>query len=194
MKITEIKANPKNPRVVKDDKFKKLCKSIKEFPEMMELRPIVIDENNIVLGGNMRLQALKTLGYDEIPNQWVKIASDLTETQKKEFIIKDNSNYGDWDFDILANEWSDYDLDDWGLDVLDKSMLNGDIIDECSELNFEYAENLGITREYLVVVFNNNDEYDLAKKSLNLQVVKESNNQIRTQRVIKYENLRSFLK
>jgi ParB-like chromosome segregation protein Spo0J len=119
MKITEIKANPNNPRVIKDDKFKKLCKSIKEFPEMMALRPIIVDENNIALGGNMRLQALKTLGYDEIPNEWIKKASDLTETQKKEFIIKDNSNYGEWDFDLLANEWSEFELDDWGLDIPD---------------------------------------------------------------------------
>lgn len=114
--INLIKSNPDNPRVIKDEKFKKLVQSIKDFPQMLELRPIVIDENNVVLGGNMRLRALQELGIKEVP---VLYANDLTEEQKKEFIIKDNVGFGEWDWEQLANEWDAEQLDEWGLDVPD---------------------------------------------------------------------------
>lgn len=117
MKLSEIKKNPDNPRLIKDDKFKKLVKSIEQFPKMMELRPIVIDADNVVLGGNMRLSALKELGYKEVPDEWIKRADDLTEEQKKEFIIKDNVGFGEWDWDVLANEWDEVELGEWGLDL-----------------------------------------------------------------------------
>ena len=104
MKLSEIKSNPNNPRIIKDDKFHKLVNSIKDFPQMMELRPIVIDENNIVLGGNMRLKALKELKYTEIADEWIKRASELTESEKQQFIIKDNVGFGDWDWELLAND------------------------------------------------------------------------------------------
>lgn len=114
MKITDIKSNPENPRIIKDEKFRKLVKSIQDFPEMLELRPIVIDENNMVLGGNMRLKALQELGFKEVP---VVHAKDLTEEQKKEFIIKDNVGYGELNWDTLANYWDPDKLEEWGLDV-----------------------------------------------------------------------------
>jgi len=114
VKISEIKTNPKNPRLIKDDKFKKLVKSIKEFPQMLELRPIVVDENNIVLGGNMRLKACLEVGLKEV---FIVKADDLTEQQKDEFIVKDNVGFGEWDWDILANEWDTEKLTDWGLDL-----------------------------------------------------------------------------
>lgn len=113
MDINKIKPNPDNPRVIKDEKFKKLVKSIEEFPEMLKLRPLVIDENNMVLGGTMRLMACKELGLKEVPTIQ---ASELTEEQKREFIIKDNVGFGEWDWDILANEWNSVDLENWGLD------------------------------------------------------------------------------
>jgi DNA modification methylase len=116
MKLTEIKSNPNNPRVIKDHKFEKLKKSISEFPKMMELRPMVINEDNIVLGGNMRLKALKDLGYKEVPEEWVKRASDLTEEETRRFIIADNVGFGEHDWDLLANEWNTEELEDWGLD------------------------------------------------------------------------------
>ncbi len=117
MKITEIKTNPNNPRLIKDDKFKKLVQSIKDFPEMMELRPIIIDENNIIQGGNMRYKALRELGYKDIPDNWIKQRKDLTVEQWNEFIIKDNVGFGEWDWDALANEWDSDKLADWGLDL-----------------------------------------------------------------------------
>jgi len=114
VKITEVKNNPKNPRLIKDDKFRKLVKSIQEFPQMLELRPIVVDENNIVLGGNMRLKACKEAGLKEV---YIVKAENLTEQQKDEFIVKDNVGFGEWDWDMLANEWDTELLDEWGLDL-----------------------------------------------------------------------------
>jgi hypothetical protein len=114
VKITAVKNNPSNPRLIKDDKFKKLVKSIQDFPQMLELRPIVVDENNIVLGGNMRLKACKEAGLKEV---YIVKAENLTEEQKQEFIVKDNVGFGEWDWDILANEWGTDKLNEWGLDV-----------------------------------------------------------------------------
>lgn len=114
VKINEVKTNPKNPRLIKDDKFRKLVKSIEEFPQMLELRPIVVDENNIVLGGNMRLKACKEAGLKEV---FIVKAENLTEEQKDEFIVKDNVGFGEWDWDMLANEWDVEKIQDWGLDL-----------------------------------------------------------------------------
>ena len=126
MDIALIKPNPNNPRVLRDDKFKKLKKSIQEFPEMLELREIIVDEDMVILGGNMRYKALKELGIKDVP---VKIAKGLTEEQKKEFIIKDNVGFGEWDWDMLANEWDSASLDDWGLDVPSEWGINPDELD-----------------------------------------------------------------
>jgi len=117
MKLKDIKPNRNNPRVLRDDKFQKLKQSIKEFPKMLSLRPMVIDENNVVLGGNMRLRALQELGFNDIDEAWVKQSSDLTEEEKKRFIIADNVSFGEWDWDTLANDWEVVDLEAWGLDV-----------------------------------------------------------------------------
>jgi DNA modification methylase len=114
MLINEIKPNPNNPRLIKDHKFKQLVKSIQDFPQMLELRPIVIDENNMVLGGNMRLKACIEAGLTDVP---VIHANNLSEPQKKEFIVKDNVGYGEWDWDDLANNWDAQELTDWGLDI-----------------------------------------------------------------------------
>jgi DNA modification methylase len=113
-KLADIKSNPNNPRIIKDDKFKKLVASIKEFPQMLSLRPIVVNDDMIVLGGNMRLKACKEAGLKEVP---VIKASDLNEEQQKAFIIKDNVGYGEWDWDMLANEWDAEELVEWGLDI-----------------------------------------------------------------------------
>jgi DNA modification methylase len=114
MLISQIKPNPENPRIIKDHKFKQLVESIKSFPQMLELRPIVIDENNVVLGGNMRLKACIEAGLTDVP---VVQAKDLTDLQKKEFIVKDNVGYGEWDWDDLANNWDEQLLTEWGLDI-----------------------------------------------------------------------------
>jgi len=117
IKLSEIKSNPNNPRIIKDDKFEKLVKSIREFPKMMELRPMVVNSDNVVLGGNMRLKALKHLGYKEIQEDWVKRSDELTEDEQRRFIIADNVGFGEHDWDLLANEWDINELEDWGLEV-----------------------------------------------------------------------------
>ena len=114
MNINEIKSNPNNPRLIKDHKFKQLVKSIQDFPQMLELRPIVIDENNMVLGGNMRLKACLEAGMTDVP---VIHANNLTEEKKKEFIIKDNVAFGEHNWDDLANNWDALELTEWGLDI-----------------------------------------------------------------------------
>ena len=112
--INKIKPNASNPRVIKTLKFKKLVNSILNFPEMLKLRPIVVDENYIILGGNMRYKACIEAGLKEIP---IIVADELTEDDKQAFVIKDNLSFGEWDYDLLSNEWDSVELDDWGLDV-----------------------------------------------------------------------------
>ena len=114
VKIAEVKPNPNNPRLIKDDKFKKLVKSIQEFPDMLNVRPIVVNKDMVVLGGNMRLKAIKEAGYKEIAVDIV----DWTEDQQKEFIVKDNASFGEWDWSDLANNWDSEELTDWGVDII----------------------------------------------------------------------------
>jgi hypothetical protein len=156
MNINEIKPNPNNPRIIKDDKFKKLVKSIQDFPQMLELRPIVIDENNIVLGGNMRLKACIEAGLTDVP---VKQAKELTEEQKKEFIVKDNVGYGEWDWDDLANNWDEQLLTEWGLDI--PNFDSGGFADQNKELSLDdVSDSMSITLKYT------EDEYHLVKEQL----------------------------
>jgi hypothetical protein len=150
VKISEVKGNPKNPRLIKDDKFKKLVKSIQEFPQMLELRPIVVDENNIVLGGNMRLKACKEAGLKEV---YIVKAEGLTELQKDEFIVKDNVGFGEWDWDMLANEWDTEKLDEWGLQVYgfeDNLSNNAEYQGLDPENEFDKFMNAEIKRMFLV--------------------------------------------
>ena len=112
--IKEVIPNKSNPRIIRDSKFVKLVQSIKDFPQMLEIRPIVVDENNIILGGNMRFKACIEAGLKEV---FIIKANDLTEEQKHEFIVKDNVGFGEWDWDQLANEWDTDKLQDWGLDL-----------------------------------------------------------------------------
>jgi len=114
VKLSEIKSNPNNPRIIKDDKFRKLVNSIQEFPKMLEIRPIVVNADMIVLGGNMRLKACKEAGLKEVP---VIFAHDLTDEEQKQFIIKDNVGFGEWDWDMIANEWDAEELEEWGFDI-----------------------------------------------------------------------------
>lgn len=117
MKVSALKENPDNPRKIDPVKLEKLMNSIHEFPAMMELRPIVVDAENTVLGGNMRLTAIRKLGMKEIPDTWVKRATDLTDEEKHRFIIADNVGFGEWDWQALQEGWDANDLGEWGLDI-----------------------------------------------------------------------------
>lgn len=111
--ISQLKSNPSNPRLIKDDKFHKLIQSLKDFPEMAKVRPIVVNTEMVILGGNMRYKAMKEAGWKEVPVEIV----DWPEEKQREFIVKDNVGFGEWDWEILANEWEATDLEKWGLDV-----------------------------------------------------------------------------
>ena len=133
LKTNEIKVNPNNPRIIKDFNFKRLIQSVTDFPEMLNLRPIVVNKDMVILGGNMRFKACIEAGIKEVP---VIIADNLTPEQENEFLIKDNVSGGEWDWDILANEWNSEELENWGLDVwqmpseIDYDILNDDDVSD----------------------------------------------------------------
>lgn len=148
IKISKLKPNPSNPRIIKDDKFAKLVQSIKDFPEMLNLRPIVCNADMIVLGGNMRLKAAKEAGLKEVP---VIISKDLTPEQEKEFIIKDNVSGGEWDWDILKEDWDAELLDSWGLDLpsFEEVENDKDYSDKNKEINTgDFSDKMTIKLEY----------------------------------------------
>lgn len=164
--VSKLRANPKNPRIIKDEKFQKLVQSIKDFPEMLELRPIVVDGEWMVLGGNMRLKACQAAGLKEVP---VAIAANLTPDQQREFIIKDNVGFGEWEWDALANEWDAETLDKWGLDV--PEMI--DEAEEGDEIEFPQSVQLAPTQEYIVLVAEpNSTEWDDLKGAFALGMVR----------------------
>ena len=169
VKIGKIKNNPNNPRLIKDDKFKKLVKSIKEFPEMLEIRPIVVDKDNIVLGGNMRLRACQEAGLKEVH---ILQADKLTEKQQREFIIKDNVGFGEWDWDDLANEWDAEELEDWGLDLpLDERI---DELEEDEEIELEQSVQLEPPKEYILIMAEPNSvDWEEIKETLKLKIVRK---------------------
>ena len=157
VKLYKIKGNPNNPRIIKNDKFKKLVKSIKEFPEMLEKRPIVVDEDMMVLGGNMRLKASKDAGLKEV---WVDIAEGWTKEQKDEFVVKDNVNFGEWEWDILANEWDSVQLAEWGLDVWQNE-------DDLEEPDFnELTEDNNNKPPTIKITFKNVKDLENAEKDI----------------------------
>lgn len=161
MKLSDIKPNPENPRIIREDKFEKLVQSIKDFPDMLEKRPIVIDEDNVVLGGNMRLRALQELKYKDIP---VIVAKGWTEEQKQQFIIKDNVGFGEWDWDILANTMDDKLLLDWGLDL----PLGTDTL-ETGEVQF--STELDQQSNYIVMRFDTDIDFLQIQQMLDLKTV-----------------------
>ena len=169
MQLSDIKPNPNNPRFIRDEKYKKLVQSLKDFPKMLELRPMVIDENNIVLGGNMRLKALQELGHKEIPEAWFKRAKELTDKEKERFIIADNLPFGEWDMDILANEFDSDDLKEWGFDIdKNKNTLAAEEIE-----GLEQSIQIEPPKEYILIMCEpNSDEWEELKMMLKLKMVK----------------------
>jgi len=171
LKINELKPNPTNPRLIKENKFKKLVKSIKDFPEMLELRPIIVDEDMTILGGNMRYKASVEAGLKEV---YVKVAKGLTEEQKQEFIVKDNVGFGEWDWSILANEWDNAKLGEWGMDVWQpEEAVDYSALEDLDFGNTLDTKTAGVKRG-LVVEFNA-EHYDEANELITASR-KEGNN------------------
>lgn len=171
MNLNELKENSSNPRFIRDDKFKKLVQSIKDFPKMMELRPIIIDNDNVILGGNMRFKALKELKYKEVPDTWIKQADTLTEDEKKRFIITDNVGFGEWDFDMLANNWDETELKEWGMDIpvfdagVDENSMNENDINLDEEFNTIGASD---DKQRVVFIFENTEEAETYLSNANI--------------------------
>jgi len=167
IKLSKIKRNPDNPRLIKDNKFHKLVKSIKDFPEMLEIRPIVVNEDMVVLGGNMRLKACQEAGLKEVP---VIQADELSAEQQREFIVKDNVGFGEWDWDMIANEWDTEKTNEWGLDL---PFSEEDIIEMNNPFNDEtenkFATELDSESNYIVLKFDKDIDWIQAKTLFGLQ-------------------------
>jgi len=162
VKLSKVKNNPNNPRLIKDDKFKKLVNSIKEFPEMLKIRPIVVNEEMIVLGGNMRLKACRAAGLKEV---FIIKASELTEEQQREFIIKDNSGFGEWNEKELLADWDIKKLNEWGLDIENKDPADG------VTAEIEFSEFLMEKNNYVVLFFDNDIDWLQAQTHFDLKTV-----------------------
>jgi hypothetical protein len=175
VKLSNIKPNPNNPRLIKDDKFNKLVQSIKDFPEMMEKRPIVcvtdVDGKIYPLGGNMRYKALKELNYKDIPDSWVTMADDWTEEKRREFVIKDNVGFGEWDWEQLGNEWDAEELEAWGLDLpVDEKLKK---MNDGETLEFEQSVQLIPPKEYVLIMAEpNSEDWEEIKQALKLKMVR----------------------
>jgi hypothetical protein len=171
VKISEVKPNPKNPRIIKDGKFQKLVKSIQEFPDMLNKRPLIVftdvDNKYVVLGGNMRLKACKEIGLKEIP---IIVADEWTEEQKNEFLIKDNVGFGEWDWDTLANEWDVEIMNDWGLEIPNFDSFNdSDELLDINDIDFveEFSESVNF-----IIKCENLEQMEELKTKLNTDAQK----------------------
>lgn len=151
-KISEVKLNPNNPRLIKDDKFKKLVQSIKDFPEMLNIRPIVVNTDMVILGGNMRYKACKEAGLKEVP----VIITDLSEEKQREFLIKDNTSGGEWDWEVLANEWNSEELEAWGLDIPELKAI--DESEEGDEIKIPKSLQVIPKKEYILIMADEDSE------------------------------------
>jgi hypothetical protein len=179
VKINDIKLNPNNPRLIKDDKFAKLVQSIKDFPEMLEIRPIVVNDDMIILGGNMRYKACKEAGLKEVS---IIKASGLSEEKQREFLIKDNVSGGEWDWQLL-NEWDSLELESWGLDL----PIDLESIKETKDIpdigQIEFSEELLLEHNYIVLYFDNAMDWEVAQEVYGLKDVKSKDSSDKTKKI-----------
>ena len=168
LKLSEIKKNPDNPRIIRDEKFHQLKKSIQDFPEMLHLREIVVDENYMVLGGNQRYKALQELKHSDVI---AKVVYGLSEEQKKEFIVKDNVNVGEWDFNVLSENYDSLNLQDWGIEIELFKKINK--IEDGEIIEFEKSVQLEPPKEYILIMADPNSEsWEEMKELLKLKMVR----------------------
>ena len=168
VKINAVKLNPNNPRIIKDDKFKKLVQSIKDFPEMLNIRPIVVNKDMIILGGNMRFKACKEAGLKEVPI----IITDLTEEKQREFLIKDNTSGGEWDWEVLKSEWNTEDLDLWGLDLPIEEKIEN--LEEGEVLEIPKSLQVIPKKEYILIMADeDSDDWEELKQIFSCGLVRQ---------------------
>jgi ParB-like chromosome segregation protein Spo0J len=156
VKIGDVKINPNNPRLIKDDKFAKLVQSIKDLPQMLDIRPIVVNSDMVVLGGNMRLRACKEAGLKQVP---IIIADNLTEDQQREFLIKDNVSGGEFDWQMIANDWDAGQLEEWGLNV--PNFETQDYSNRNEEIDIDSLDS-----EMIIKLKYTEEEYNLVREQL----------------------------
>ena len=193
--ISKVRPNSENPRYIKEEKFKKLVQSLKDFPEMAKARPIVVNQEMVALGGNMRLKAMQEAGWSEVP---VKVV-DWSEEKQREFIIKDNVGFGDWDWDELANTWDAEELNEWGLDVPNLDEL--DNLEDGEEMELPQSVQLEPPMEYIMVMAEPNSvEWEELKETLKLRMVRRGGykkgsafDAIALERVLKWDDLKERL-
>lgn len=158
IKLSSLRSNPRNPRQIRDERFVALCKSLKEFPQMMELRPIITDADGVILGGNMRFRALQANGMKQVPASWVRKADSLSAEEKRRFIVMDNEGFGEWDFDIISADYDMPELEAFGMElpeICDKERA------DCEPLN-ESVENLRpVKRCHLLISMTADQALDL---------------------------------
>ena len=178
MKLSELHINKKNPRLIGNEKFRKLCESIRTFPAMMELRPIVVNKEKMILGGNMRFKACQKLGYKEIPDNWVRIADKLTEEEQKRFTIEDNVTHGEWDMDLIK-EWDEKELQEWGFDIKIKSDFEKEF-ELYDDLTCQYPIVKKYSEKYgaVIIIYDNeiDETYLITKLNLEIEKSYKSNN------------------
>jgi len=168
VKINSVKLNPNNPRIIKDDKFKKLVQSIKDFPEMLNIRPIVVNQDMIILGGNMRYKACKEAGLKEVPI----IVTDLSEEKQREFLIKDNTSGGEWDWEVLANEWNAQELEEWGLDLPIEEKIEN--LEEGEVLEIPKSLQVIPKKEYILIMADeDSDDWEELKQIFSCGLVRQ---------------------
>lgn len=201
MKLTEIKPNKNNPRQIKTQQFNKLVKSIREFPKMMELRPIIVDsETKEILGGNMRYKAIIKLGYKEIPDNWIKYTNDITEEEKQRFIIEDNVSFGDWDLLELNENWNDKPLSDWGLDLPEiKVKDEDDFINKFNKINdqnctYPLVPKFDEKNEIFIIVSNSEIDSNWLREKLGMQKMKSyKSGETSKSNIISIEDIKNVL-
>lgn len=195
VKISEVKSNPNNPRIIKDHKFYKLVNSIKEFPKMLELRPIVVNNEMVVLGGNMRLKACKEAGLKEVT---IVIADELTEDEQSQFIIKDNVSFGEWDVDTLANEWDLDFLLNCGLSATDVSVKEIEELKSEDENDencvYPIAPRMSEKHDYVMILTDNEIEYSFLKTFFNLSEQTDYKcSRVGMGRIVKFEDFKKII-
>jgi len=193
--ISKVRPNSDNPRYIKDEKFKKLVQSLRDFPEMANVRPIVVNKEMVVLGGNMRLKAMQEAGWSEVPVQVV----DWSEEKQREFTIKDNVGFGEWDWDELANTWDAEELNEWGLDVPNLEEI--DKLEDGEEMELPQSVQLEPPMEYILVMAEPNSvEWEELKETLQLRMVRRGGykkgsplEEIALERVLNWDDLKERL-
>lgn len=175
--LSSIHVNPDNPRTIKDSRFEKLVNSIKDFPKMLSLRPIIVDNTGMIIGGNMRYKALIEAGYKEVPDEWVRRAIDLTDEERRRFIVEDNVEFGEFDFNLLEDDYTPVELDDWGLDIIHGDVNAINTVNDLTDQEWAGVPDLELAPEQfqLVITFDSKETRDAFEGQYGIRIRRKGN-------------------